>query len=394
MKLFSSVFTTPVPGLTISADFYLVFSASGEAKIEAKLSTGAGFEFDGKRLEPVSTSDFSYNAFFDAEVGAGLKPELTLAIYSLGMADVAPEAGVKVEGSFARYKPDLTCADLSAWVYMDIAVGEGDTALGFVMNVLDMEKEYHPLNKDNSKISSIHVENGKIVSKCTAVGDLKPGGDGGEGDIPEPEDNGYGETPIFRGDATGGAFGYGNYLAEPFNVPAGKAVSIGGSDHKDVTFGYSCDPGTVYKLTKKEWDGSVVSESVNAFVYSGSPWYDDCIWEIEVYCGRVVIDDITAWGPPPVSLKNCAAIKYPLRISDSSVVMHVGETYSLSSENDFKELTGESVTPIWGGGRDSQDTWIVNVDKNGVLKADKRGTATVTAEIKGLYKRTCTVTVI
>lgn len=394
IKLFSSVFTTSIPGLSISADFYLVFDASGEAKIEAKLSTGTGFEFDGKGLEPVSRSDFSYSAFFDATVGAGLKPELTLAIYGLGIADVVPEAGVKVEGSFAQYKPELICADLSAWIYMDVTVGEGDTALGLVMDALDLKKDYHPLNKDNSKVSRIHVENGKVVSNCTVTGSLKPGGNGGEGTVPKLEDNEYGNRPIFKDTATGGAFGYGDYLAEPFNVSAGRTIAIGGADYKDVAFSYECDPGTVFKLTKRRWDGSVISESVSAFTYSGSPWYGDYVWEVEVYCGRMVIDGITAWSPPPVSFGTCEPIKYPLRLSDSKVVMRVGETYQLSSENDFKELVGESVEPVWSGGRDSLGSWIVDVDRNGKLTANKRGTTTVAAGISGLYKCTCTVTVI
>ena len=391
VKLFSSVFSTPVPGLVISADFYLVCHANGEVKIEADLFAGAGIEFDGSKVNPVSTSGLSYSGLFEAEVGAGVNPELRLRYFGLGIANVSSELGLNVEGTLAQYDASLTCADLSAWVYADVEIGKSDTVLGWAMDLLDIDTTYHPLNKGNSKIYAIHVENGKIVDRCT-MSNKPVGGDGGKGDIPELEDNGYGETPKLENRSEWTY--YCNKLVEPFNVPAGKTVAIGGTGHSAIAFGYGCDPGTVFRLKKVSWDGVVESDSLSAFVSFGQPWYDDCIWIVEVYCGRVVIDDITAWSPPPVSFGTCEPIKYPLRLSDSKVVMRVGETYQLSSENDFKELVGESVEPVWSGGRDSLGSWIVDVDRNGKLTANKRGTTTVTAEISGLYKRTCTVTVI
>ena len=391
VKLFSSVFSTPVPGLVISADFYLVCHANGEVKIEANLSAGAGVEFDGSRMNSVSTSGLSYSGSFEAKVGAGVNPELHLKYFGLGIADVSPELGINVEGTLAQYDASLTCADLSAWVYADVEIGKSGTVLGWTMDLLDIDTTYHPLNKDNSKIYAIHVENGKIVDKCTMAS--KPvGGDGGEGDIPELKDNGYGEMPKLENRSEWTY--YCNKLVEPFNVPAGKSAAIGGAGYSAVTFGYDCDPGTVFRLKKVSWDGTVESDSLSAFVSFGRPWSDDCIWVIEVYCGRVVIDDITAWSPPPVAIGTCEIIKYPLRISDSNLVMHVGDTCSLSSENDFKELIGEEISPSWDANCDAQGRLIVDVDQNGVAKANKKGTTTVVVKAGDFYKRTCTVTVI
>lgn len=386
VKLFSSTFNTPVAGLYIDADFYLVLHASGEVDIEAKLTANAGFSFDGKRVSPVSGNSFSYEAYFDAQVGAGFKPDLCLKYFGIGIADVAPEAGVTVEGQMNQHGTELTCADLSAWIYVDLYVGKGDTVLGLAMDLVGVEKTYHPVTKANSKVWRIHSENGKVVGECTWLS--RPQGDGQGGTIPELEDNGYGEVPIL--DNLTGASGYCNKLVEPFNIPAGKTVTIGGSGHTSVAFAYDCDPGTVFRLVKAQWDGTVITDDVNAFTSSGRPWHGDYVWTVEVLCGRVVVDDITGWSPPPVSVGECQAIDYPLRISDSTLTIREGKTYAFASENDFETLVGSVQTPQWR----VDDSSIASIDwETGVLTAQNKGTTTVKATIHG-YTRICKVTVI
>lgn len=189
VKLCTATFSTPVAGLTVSADIFLTAHVTGEVTIDAKLSTSAGIKYDGKKVSPVTKSDFSYEAAFDAVVGAGVRPDLCLKYFGIGIADVSPEAGLKVEGKMQQHGAKMTCADLSAWVYMDIGVGKGDTLLSLAMDLLDLKKDYHPLTKDNAKISRTHVENGKVVPECTwgkGPGGDDPDGSDGNKDIELP----------------------------------------------------------------------------------------------------------------------------------------------------------------------------------------------------------------
>lgn len=396
-KIFTATFATSVPGVTVQADFYLVAHASGEVTMEATYTGSAGFEYKDECISPVAESELSYKASFEADLKGGLKPAAALEFVGFGLADASCELGVGVTGELRQRSESFVCADMTAYTYIDVNVGNGDTLLGGAMDLLKVEKEYHPVTKKNSPKFNIHVENGESVKECTWSEDDKESGSGDKGDIevmpgdtgyPELLDNGYGETPKLE-NMTGWT-SYFNKLVEPFNVCAGKSVSIGGPDYSAVAIGYECAEGTVFKLSKKSWSGEVIYEETLANVYFGSPWFDDCVWTIEVLCGRVTVTNITAWTVPPVTLGECETIPYPLNLSVSKLTIPVGGSYSLEATTDFPAATQDldKLGLEWS----SSDPTVATVDEHGMVKALASGTTEVMVEA-GLCSRTCEVTV-
>ncbi len=166
-KLFSGTCATKVPGLYVTADFYLVTSATGEASIEARMEGAAGFSYKDGRLRTVSDKGFSYEASFDAELRAGLAPEVSFDfLRSICVADLYAEVGVGVEGRLEQ-RDALVCADMSAFFYEDVSLAHKDNLLADVLEALDVGTEYHPITKGDGALGSVHVENGEVVPECT-----------------------------------------------------------------------------------------------------------------------------------------------------------------------------------------------------------------------------------
>lgn len=404
-KLLTSTYATSIPGLTITTDLYLVGSASGEVSMEATVTGTSGIDYSDSKLKMISDTDFSYTASFEALLKAGVKPTAIMKFVGLGLADVDAEVGASVHGSLNQRSVSFVCADMEAWMYVDVNAGTGDTLLAKAMDLLKLKKEYHPLSKSNSPKWDIHCENGKKVKKCTwRADDSKDDGDNdtdsgdsdaievnpGKTDYPELSDNGYGETPKLE-NMTGWS-SYHNKLVEPFNVNMGKSVSIGGEGFNSVDFGYQCSEGTVFRLTKKEQSGKVISSEVYANVGGGQPCFDDCIWTIEVLCGRVCITDITAWEVPPVTMGTCETIPYPLRLSSSTLSIPAGKDYALEAESDFSSLTNDldGLGLVWS----SDDSTVATVDDNGHVQARKPGSTTIKVKtVNSFFVRSCEVTV-
>ena len=112
-------------------------------------------------------------------------------------------------------------------------------------------------------------------------------------------------------------------------------------------------------------------------------------------CGRVTVNEITAWSPPPVSLGICETVPYPLHISKTNLAMSVGETTQLISTNDLAEILGED--PGYMPGWSTSDSSIVEVDSEGNITAISPGAATISVEYGNAggvgFERTCEVVV-
>ncbi len=166
-KLLTATYATSVPGLTITADLYLVGSASGEVSIEATATGTSGIDYSNGDLKMIADADFSYEASFEALLKAGVKPAAVMKFVGLGLADIDAEVGASVSGSLNQRSASFVCADMAAWMYVDVSAGTQETALAKIMDFLELKKEYHPLGEANSPKWNIHSENGKLVDKCT-----------------------------------------------------------------------------------------------------------------------------------------------------------------------------------------------------------------------------------
>lgn len=378
-------------GITIGADLYVTASASGEVSVHAEIAPEVGAAYEEGNFNPYSDAgDLFYDGEFSAQVKAGVRPVIVIGVVGFDIVDFGSEVGGVIQGDLIVRNPELTCANLAAWMYADIVIGESEDSL---CNVLGLTDRFSVINESNSPKWDKHVENGQEVPECTYTED-QPFDPSDDDYQPELEDNGYGEEPIL--DNLTGASSYYNKLVEPFNVYAGHSVSIGdGSNFSSLAIGYSCDPGTIFKLTKLNSAGEVVSEEINAFVGYGRPWHGDYIWKIEVLCGRVTVNEITAWSPPPVSLGICETVPYPLHISKTNLAMSVGETTQLISTNDLAEILGED--PGYMPGWSTSDSSIVEVDSEGNITAISPGAATISVEYGNAggvgFERTCEVVV-
>lgn len=390
-KLLGSVRIPTEIGITIGADLYVTASASGEVSVHAEITPNVGVSYEGGELSPYADAgEFLYDGMFSAQVRAGVRPAIVIGVVGLDIVDFGSEVGGVIQGDLIVRNPELTCANLAAWMYADISIGESE---GTVCNMLGLTNRFSVIDENNSPKWDKHVENGIEVPECTYI-EEQPSDPTEDDYQPELGDNGYGEEPIL--DNLTGPSAYHNKLVEPFNIYAGHSVSIGdGSNFSSLAIGYSCDPGTIFKLTKLDSEGNTIDEEINAFVGFGRPWHGDYVWKIEVLCGRVTINEITAWSPPPVSLGTCESVAYPLHISDTNLTMSVGEMVQLTSTNDLSKILGEDpgYVPSWS----SSDSSVVKVDDDGNVIALSSGTAIISVEYGNTggvgFERTCEIRV-
>ena len=393
VELFRGTYATPVPGLTIDVLFSLEVSLSGEIDINATMVSSAGVEYADGNMNVIADNDLTYDAYLGAEATAGVKPNVQLSLLSvLGIADVSAEVGVGVEAFLAVRNPDLTCADMSAWVYVDLAAGEGDTLLGAAMDLFGIEKVYHPIDRGNSPEWSLHAENGERVPECTWRPE-EP--DYSNPDVPPIEDNGYGNEPSFvdRGVIMG------SILERPFNIEAGTAFTFGavGAPAPLLSFymigGWECTPGTVFLMKYYDTTGVLESEelktSADGWTMTGTR-YPDAPLSIEVLYGRVTITNMQGFGAIPYSVQSAPMVDYPMQISDTRLDMGVGQTGQLNAFM-HENLQGYK----WVGSEtwESSDPSIASVDSSGVVSAVSPGMATISVKWGDVYERKCLIVV-
>lgn len=389
-----ATYTTPV-GVSIGVDFYVIANATGELDVHAETSVDAGVKYVDDNWEPFfEVQDPKFEGSFSAQLQAGVRPDVILGFLNIGIADFGIETGGVLRGEMIAHTPDFVCADLSIWLYTDATVGYSK---GTFLNLIGVSKRIPIITEENSPKWSKHVENGVVVPECTWDGEDEPGGDddaeaGGDGESQWP-DEGYGTVPIL--DELTGASSYYNKLVEPFYVYEGNSFTAGPYAGGAIFVDYEAEPGSVVRITRMYSDGTS-SVEVTCYPY-GPNWHIYGAWKVEVLKGRITVDDITAWTVPPVSLRTCEVVDYPLHISDTEITMKVGESREISAWDDYAAL-GDTVSV------DEQYQWNAGYDIGLIESEDaKHSSAVVTAQHPGTYtvtvryefaEATCTVTVV
>ena len=400
---------TPIPvyvggGVYVGVTPVFKCSASGTISVEFEVSSEAGVVVERNHIGTYWDSSIDAKAKLEGKLSASISPYLFATLLSIEVVDFQLDVGVQGTADAELRPTGLLCENIKANPFATITCGKNTNWMKSLNLSLDKKLMTEKNCPENLRLV-LHFENEQLVPECTwdptSVNPDKPedpsvpeqgDGDGGKGAIPEIEDNGYSDVPVLAD--LSGSTSYYNKLVEPFNVNAGKSVTIGASRESAVAIGFDCAPGTIYRLTERSWTGEVESSELNAFVSSARPWYGDTIYCIEVLCGRVTVTEITAWNPPTVSIGACEGVEYPFSLSDSAVSMKPGATYDMKYAGTLDSLFGSKYSdlePVWS----SSDASIVSVDESGHLTALGEGRATITASLGGSsgFKRCCEVTV-
>lgn len=375
-ELCTLYFPTNVPGLWVKADCSITISASGSISLSVSNVTSVGVERTEK-TSFVFENEPSTDIALEAEVRTGLGVSGGITILGhLDMADVTLEAGVKfVSGSPEPRDNGMVCLDMKTSAYGALNGDFLNGSIGFNHDIANVD------------LDGLHFENGSLVGKCTwtnAPGTGEGGGVRPGPDNPGSENDKYGETPIFT------AGGYGERLAEPFNINAGKTMQIG-EVGASTTIGsswwfinYECAPGTIMKLTYINADGSIASEDVSAFTSFGAT-NNRCAGEplkIEVLAGRVTVTSLQAYSAPPCTAGTCEPADEPFRIDQKPVKLSPGETFQLTTVDDFEAILGKPAGQAvhWESSNESVATVEGSTGDNpGLVRALSAGTTTITA---------------
>lgn len=370
-ELCALYFPTEVPGLWVKADCSIKVSASGSVSLSVSNVTSIGVERT-KETSFVFENKPSADIALEAEVRTSLGVSGGLTILGhLDLVKTTLEAGIKFVSNSPELRDNgMVCLDMETSAYGVIDGDYLNGSLGFSHDIADI------------KLDGLHFENGAPVEKCTWV--KEPDTEEPNPGTPGSENDKYGETPIFT---TGG---YGERLAEPFNINAGKSMQIGAVG-ASTTIGsswwfinYDCAPGTIFKLTYINDDGSIASENVSAFTSFGAT-NNRCAGEplkIEVYSGRVTVTSLQAYSAPPCTAGTCEPISEPFRIVQKTESLSTGETFQLATEDDFESILGEPSGQAVHWESSNKSVAIVDSytgDSPGLVKAVGPGTATITA---------------
>lgn len=401
-KIEKHLFKKPVPiymkgGLFVGIMPVLKVSASGSVSIECNFTNESGVVIDKKHIGAYGDTATDLQAKLEGKASASISPFLFGEVFSIEIVDVQLDMGIQGTADATLRPTGMICENIKAHPFVTLTCGKN--TLWMENHGLSFEKKLlTEKNCPKKQRLKVHFENEKLVPECTwdtdnEFRDPELGkGDGGEGGIPAPDDNGFSDIPVLED--ISGSMQYCNKLVQPFNVNAGKTVTIGAPGETGVAIAFDCDPGTIYRLTEKTWNGEVESSDLKAFVSAVRPWHGDTIYVLEVLCGRVIVKDITAWNPPTTVLGKCDTVSYPFSLSDSAVTMKVNGVYDLSYTNSLNNVFGDLYD-------DRKVTWessnpeIVKVGEDGHLEALQMGDATITASLGGDYgfKRQCDIKV-
>jgi len=173
------------PALSIELALSLVYGFDGELSIEFTLKTTEEVDVDGWRAPKININKSApvVTIVLDAEVY--VKPDVCVSVTVLGgkAAYVGVNSGLEVNANgAATFSPDGAewCLTLKAWVPLNIYYG---------YNILNLLKDENRIEIWNSRKSvwteEFHIEDGKIVIKCT-----RNGNDSDEDFFPEGTDVG------------------------------------------------------------------------------------------------------------------------------------------------------------------------------------------------------------
>lgn len=163
IRIGKATFATSVPGVTIDAVFSVVAAADGEAHLAVTASATAGVSYDHGDWDTEFKRSLDYEASFGGHVKLGVEPSVAIDVLSLPVVDAAAEVSGNIDGELNQRSAEFVCCDLSAWIYVGISVGEGDS----LANDLGLSKTFDLVTKKNSPKWALHAENGTIVPKCT-----------------------------------------------------------------------------------------------------------------------------------------------------------------------------------------------------------------------------------
>lgn len=381
----------------------MTYTATGEVTLEARASADAGVRYDNGSWDSWSSKDFDFSAAFEGTAQIAAEPAVVLEFLGAGVVDASVEVGGMAEGSLNVRATGLVCADLDAWLYVQFCVGQHDS----LANALGISKVFDLVDKGNGPRIQEHVEDGKSVPECTW------GESGGEDDliiVPGDDDyrqvlepNGYSDNPEFVAPKVG----FAQLNVNRWNIDQGTRATLGEfgapCGGKEDAFSIACfvDPGTVYRITYYNSDGSVLKSDVNInvgyFVNNESLDLGTPL-EIEVLCGRITVNTLKGYKVVPYKTENIEPIPYPLHVSRMELTLDVGQTSTIDTWTDFYELVGEQNTPIYM----KDDEWRWSSEDESVAEVSPiNGTVTGVApgktELKvriGSYERTVSVTVV
>lgn len=162
-KVGDALFWTSVPGVTIRAEFYVTYTATGEATIEAHASADAGVRYKNDKWKTWADKDFGASAAFEGTAQLAAEPSVALGFFGAGVVDASVEVGGMLEGGLYIRETGLICADLDAWLYVQMGVGQHNS----LAHTLGLSKTFDLVDKSNGPRIKVHAENGKVVPECT-----------------------------------------------------------------------------------------------------------------------------------------------------------------------------------------------------------------------------------
>lgn len=159
--------TVPVPlpaGFSLSADLYAHYSVDGEITVSLDAHQAVGAELKSSHWRLYSDGDSEASISVDAEAEVGARPVAALQFLSLNLVDVSAEAGANAKGNVTLRDNGLVCADVEAFIYSRIALGENSP----ILDKLGLTVSKNLWTKSNSPIDwDFHWENGQLVPECT-----------------------------------------------------------------------------------------------------------------------------------------------------------------------------------------------------------------------------------
>ena len=144
-------------------DDSIVYFAHCISRTGSFLSAEAGVRYEGGSWKTRGEKDLSFEASYSGEVRAGVEPTVVLNFCEIDVVDASVEVGGAIRGELLPRENGMLCCDLNAWMYVDLGVGQHDSALA----KLGLRKVFHIVDEGNSPKWSVHTEDGKVVPECT-----------------------------------------------------------------------------------------------------------------------------------------------------------------------------------------------------------------------------------
>ena len=305
--------TVPIAaGFGARVELYL--HASLEGSISLEMRQVVGLELKGDHWRTYTDGDTEPDIGMEAEAKLGVAPTLGVTALNMMLVDVSLETGASVKGSSIIRDTGMNCADVAAYLYLTVAVGEHSELCKLAK--LTFSKDLW--TEKNSPLKyGWHWEDGVRVDECTYGK--------GEGGDPEPGEPGGEETP-----ANGFIYEIGDYIA------AGT-----------VNFGDSLGEGTIVSITHRGYgtafEGTI--ESTDPSYNGGSTFFgNDCGHGVYIMGYEGDSDRITI----PDTIDGVAVVYASIQVLTPNTTVDVSQCKSLKSLTvlDAEGLTFGSVNGL------------------------------------------------